>query len=34
LEKCILFKFQDTTERELIKRSIEDTFGITMTKQF
>lgn len=34
LEKIILFKFQDQTERELIKRSIEDTFGITMVKKF
>ena len=34
LEKCILFKFQDTSERELVKRSIEDTFDITLVTSF
>lgn len=34
LEKTILFKYQDLTERELVKRSINDTFDISMTYKF
>lgn len=34
IEKCILFKFQTKQERDLIKTSINDTFGISMSTRF
>jgi len=34
LEKCILFNYQDLTERELVKQSINDTFDIKLDMKF
>lgn len=34
IEKCILFKFQTKQERDLIKTSVNDTFGISMSTRF
>ncbi len=34
LEKTVLFKFQDMTERELIRKSINDTFAIDLKMRF
>lgn len=34
LEKCIVFNYQDMTERELVRRSINDTFDISMELKF
>jgi MoxR-like ATPase len=34
LEKTILINYQDLTERQLVKTSIEETFGLTMTTKY